>query len=151
MLCYSARQHRASILSPSQWNHTTLDIHLLSGDEIYTRIRLLTDGQVNAHPIPESGYLMIRNFDVIKQHFSMYNNTFYIEYDQDPSLFGSLMDNKNEAGIGLTLHDALTRLFDGHAAGILISAGKSYAVMHYEERYYFADSHSCGPKGAPAP
>lgn len=94
---------------------------------------------------------MVRNFDVINQDFSMYSKNFSIEYNENPALFGCLMDSVNRKdGIGNTLNDTMQNLFNDHAAGILIAEGKSYGVIYHEEKYYFTDSHSCGIKGAPA-
>jgi len=101
--------------------------------------------------IAESGHLMVRNFDVLNQDFSMYSKNFSIEYNENPALFGCLMDSVNRKDdIGDTLNDLMQNLFDDHAAGILIAEGKSFRVIYHEEKYYFTDSHSCGIKGAPA-
>ncbi|KAL4721735.1 hypothetical protein ACJJTC_014268 [Scirpophaga incertulas] len=45
----------------------------------------------------------------------------------------------------------LNRLFDSHSSGILTASNKSVSVFRGEDKYYFADSHSCGPKGKPTP
>ncbi|KAI5707558.1 hypothetical protein M8J77_004891 [Diaphorina citri] len=37
-----------------------------------------------------------------------------------------------------------------HKAAVLIAASKSLGIMKYDSKYYFTDSHSCGPKGASA-
>lgn len=116
---------KASIVSSSQWNTTTVDGILIMGDEIYEKVRLLTITQENAHPIPGSGYLMVRNFDVVKQDFAMYGKRFSIEYDQDPCLFGSLRDAANQDAIELSLSNSITRLLENHNAAILISSEKS--------------------------
>ncbi|KAG5680197.1 hypothetical protein PVAND_009722 [Polypedilum vanderplanki] len=41
-------------------------------------------------------------------------------------------------------------LFIKHKAGILVCESKSLGLMHYDDKYYFTDSHSCGPAGASA-
>lgn len=37
-----------------------------------------------------------------------------------------------------------------HNAGILITDGQSFGVMRHDDKYYFSNSHSCGPKGSRA-
>lgn len=128
---------RASIHPPNQWNQSILDQNLITGDEIYSQIHSLTTEQKNALSIPESGYLMDRNFDVINQNFSMYSKNFSIKYNENQALFECLMDSVNRKdGIGNTLNDSMQNLFDDHAAGILIEEGKSLGVIYHEEKYY---------------
>ncbi|CAI6370574.1 unnamed protein product [Macrosiphum euphorbiae] len=142
---------RTSIHAQNQWNQSILDQNLIEGDDIYGEIYSLTAEQENALSIPESAHLMVRNFDVINQDFSMYSKNFSIEYNENPALFGCLMDSVNRKdGIGNTLNDSMQNLFNDHSAGILIAEGKSYGVIYHGEKYYFIDSQSCGIKGAPA-
>lgn len=123
---------RALIHTPNQWNQSILDQNLIAGDDIYGQIYSLTAEQENALSIPESGHLMVHNFDVIKQDFSMYSKNFSIEYNENPSLFGCLMDSVNRKdGIGNTLNDSMQNLFNDHAASILIAEGKSYGVIYH--------------------
>jgi len=75
---------RASIHTPNQWNQSILDQNLIAGDDIYGQIYSLTAEQENALSIPESGPLMVRNFDVINQDFSIYSKNFSIEYNENP-------------------------------------------------------------------
>lgn len=80
----------------------------------------------------------------------MYGKYFSIKYSDEPHLYGNLKDSVNQDNFGQKLSEALVELFQNHLTGILISAGKSYGVMHFNDKYYFTDSHSCGPKGATA-
>lgn len=97
--------------------------------------------------ISESGYFLVNNFNVVKNEITMFGSRFSLQYDQDPTIFGSLYDSKNQ-DIGVSLHDGLQSLFVNHKAGVLISNSKSYALMKINDLFYFADSHSCGRKGA---
>lgn len=139
---------RAQLSPPSEWKRDVLNDILMFGDEFYSSVRAL-ENEPLAYPISDDGYLLVRNFDVLKRDFIMYNEVFGIEYDDDPPYFG-ILDDKSNGEIGMSLLDSLTVLFELHIAGILITNSKSYAVMNIEEKYYFADSHSCGEKGAPA-
>ncbi|CAG9762951.1 unnamed protein product [Ceutorhynchus assimilis] len=69
--------------------------------------------------------------------------------NDDTILFGRLQDAVNTNNIGITLLTASTQLFDGHLSEILTVSKKSLGVFSCEDKYYFADSHSCGPKGQP--
>ncbi|KAG8268496.1 hypothetical protein J6590_025814 [Homalodisca vitripennis] len=63
-----------------------------------------------------------------------------ITFDEEPSIYGNLNDKLNEANFGSTLRQGLEDLFMVHNAGILITGGQSFGVMHY----------SCGQKGSRA-
>lgn len=52
--------------------------------------------------------------------------------------------------MGRTLKDAFHAMLQTHQGGTVIASSKTVAVMQYDEKYYFVDSHSCGPKGASA-
>lgn len=140
---------RASVISPSTWTNNTLDRNMIEGDNMCTTIHNLTEQQENAYPI-EGGYLLTRNFDVVKHDFIMYEKSFSIEYDEEPLLFGSIEDLTNRGNAGLMVREALSKLFETHSAGIMIAAAYSYGVMNYDDKFYFTDSHSCGPKGSRA-
>ncbi|GIY94547.1 uncharacterized protein CEXT_770581 [Caerostris extrusa] len=75
---------------------------------------------------------------------------FRITFDEEPSIHGSLNDKLNEANLGSTLRQGLEDLFMLHNAGILITGGQSFGVMHYDNKYYFSISYSCGRKGSRA-
>ncbi|VVC90599.1 unnamed protein product, partial [Leptidea sinapis] len=138
---------RAAILSPNQWDVNILNANMLAGDSLYCWIRT----QLDPTELDETGYLEIRKFHIVRQSLQMYEYRFSIEYDEDTLLFGSLQDSVNSNNIGITLHTALNRLFDSHSSGILTASNKSVSVFRGEDKYYFADSHSCGPKGKPTP
>ncbi|CAG9761348.1 unnamed protein product [Ceutorhynchus assimilis] len=137
---------RASILPPGQWLTHIVKTNMIEGDKIYKTIRNLTP----PHDLDLSGFLNVSNFNVIGHDLRMFNRTFSIDYDIDTLLFGNLQDNMNRDNIGLTLHAALTDLFVDHGAGILIADSKAFAVMHYDDKFYFSDLHLCGPKGSKA-
>lgn len=136
---------RAAILNPSRWDVNILNANMLEGDSLYCQIRAL----LPLNELDQTSYLGIRNFHVVKENVKMYGKRFSIDYDEDTLLFGSLQDTINTNNIGMTLISALTQLFDGYFSGILTASSKSVSVFHYEDKYYFADSHSCGPKGSP--
>lgn len=96
---------------------------------------------------PPSGFLLVNNFDVVVNEFTMFGAGFSIHYNPDPAIFGSLEDHKNPSeGLAVRLYDGLKRLFENHTSEIFIANLKSYAVMKNNNLFYFADSHSCGPK-----
>ena len=137
---------RSTILSPSQWDSNTINDVLIESNKLYERVLLS-----NPQKIPPSGFLLVNNFDVVRDDIKMFRTGFSLHYDRDPAIFGNLRDCKNPPGdIGVCLSAGLNNLFNNHSAGILIAKSKSYAVMKINDLFYFADSHSCGPKGASA-
>lgn len=80
---------RAAILPPAQWNTNILNENLITGDKLYQAIR------IHSVDIPASGYLLLKNFDVIKEAILAYNKKFVIQYNKNPPIFGSLQDNLN--------------------------------------------------------
>ncbi|GFR21211.1 ATP-dependent DNA helicase [Trichonephila clavata] len=80
----------------------------------------------------------------------MYSCSFRIVYDEETDLVGCLRDSVNKQDFGMTLKEALTTMFTNHKAGVLIATSKSLGVMNYNDKYYFTDSHACGPNGASA-
>lgn len=134
-------------LNPSSWDTNTVNEVLIEGDGCYQEIRILTG--VN---FPQSGFINVRNFDVIKNDFLMFENAFSIIYADEPEIFGCLDDrmNRSDEVAAKSLREGLEELFKNHSAGILIAVDKCFAAFHSGEYYYFADSHGCGPKGAPS-
>ncbi|KAG5683578.1 hypothetical protein PVAND_012851 [Polypedilum vanderplanki] len=141
---------RAAILPPSRWTKNILDENMIEGDRIFAQIHYMTRDNAQAFPIDKCGYLSIKNLDIIKQDFIMYDNAFALEYDDNWLCAGSLQDNINDGVISHTLLNAIRMLFIDHNAGVLVCASKSLGLMHYDDKYYFTDSHSCGPAGASA-
>ncbi|KAG5666753.1 hypothetical protein PVAND_014765 [Polypedilum vanderplanki] len=141
---------RAAILPPSRWTKNILDENMIEGDSIFAEIHYMTNANAQAFPIDGSGFLSIRNLDIIKHDFIMYDNAFGIEYDDEWMCTGSLQDNINDGVIGRTLLNAIRMLFIEHKAGVLVCESKSLGLMYYDDKYYFTDSHSCGPAGASA-
>ncbi len=134
---------RAAVIPPSNWNQNIFNGNMIEGDRMYLHVQLLSN-------VPPYSYLNVQNFHSVKQDFLMFNKRFSIDIpDGDSPIFGSLQDNRNNE-IGVTLLEGLEELFSSHNAGILISGAKSFSIMHYCNKYYFTDSHSCGPKGASA-
>lgn len=74
-------------------------------------------------------------------------SSFIIEFDENTNLVGCLRDSVNNQDFGLTLKEALATMFTSHKARVLITSSKSLGVMYYNNKYYFTNSHACGPKG----
>ncbi|GFR06815.1 ATP-dependent DNA helicase [Trichonephila clavata] len=141
---------RAYILSPQHWSTNDLNLNMISSDQIYRDVRFQTERNFVAYPIDKNGYLLVRNFKVIKNDLVAFNKRFQINFDEEPRIYGNLNDQVNQANFGRTLRQGIDKLFEDHNAGILISEGRSFGVMRYDNKYYFSDSHSCDPKGANA-
>ena len=139
---------RSSLFSPEEWTTNTLNENLIQGNDCYNLIRNSTNTS-DAFAIPASGYLLVRNFDCIKNAIQMYGSTFGISYALDPEIYGDLRQNRSNNGLH-SLFNGLATLFHKHDYGIVISNSESFAVMKKNNYFYFADSHSCGPKGAGA-
>ena len=60
----------------------------------------------------------------------IFNKRLQINFDEEPSVFGSLNDHANQSNFEFTLREGFEELFINHSAGILISEGKSFVVMH---------------------
>jgi PIF1-like helicase/Helitron helicase-like domain at N-terminus len=140
---------RAAIIPPSRWNSGILDSNMVAGDDFYYEINEATKENENAAPIDPNGFLMLENLDVIGYAFSMYNHSILLSYDTSWIVAGSLVDNVNEELSQRTLLAALQFLFTEHNAGILIAEDKCLGVLKCDEKFYFTDSHPCGPSGAP--
>ena len=131
----------ASILAPNDWSTNTLNRNMIEGDRLYSQIRSSSiQGQ-----IPESG-----DFNAVKNDITMFDNSFLIQFNEESDWYGRVMDSENDGVLNKTVLQSLNELFADHQAGLLISSSKSYGVIHYDGKYYFTYSHSCGPKGAPA-
>ncbi|XP_044597317.1 uncharacterized protein LOC123273901 [Cotesia glomerata] len=141
---------RASILTPQHWSTNTLNLNMIIGDQIYGDVRYQTEIKLIAYPIENDGYLQVRNFNVIKDELFAFGKRFEITIEDDPNIYGNLCDKYNAEDLGRTLCQGLEDLFLSHSAGILITGGQSFGVMYYNDKYYFSNSHSCGPKGSRA-
>lgn len=94
---------------------------------------------------------MAKNLNVVEGiPNSMFGSAFTLKYSEVESFVGSLKDSDNRDGVGMTLSQAIEGLFFTHNAGILVAEPKSLGVLHYGDRYYFTDSHSCDLRGATA-
>ncbi|CAG9799443.1 unnamed protein product [Chironomus riparius] len=137
---------RAVIIPPNQWTKLMLDGNMIAGDEIYTKIRNSSNRNLDVN-----GHLDIRDFNNIRGGFQMFENSFNINYAPESPFFGSLRDSVNAPpSVGQTLMASLQSLFESHSSGVLIAESLSLGVMHYNDRYYFTDSHSCGARGVKA-
>ncbi|GIY15746.1 uncharacterized protein CDAR_266931 [Caerostris darwini] len=79
-----------------------------------------------------------------KEDLVTFGKRFRITFDEE------LNDKLNEANLGSTLRQDLEDLFMVPNPEILITDGQSFGVMHYDNKYYFSNSHSCGRKGSRA-
>lgn len=139
---------RSLTIPPSEWKSTIVDQVMIEGNELYGTILVLAEHE--GIRIAGSGYLFVQNFDVIKNELRMFNLNFTLSYDEDPLIFGNLMDSMNEEGSGSErLSKALVKLFENHSAGILIAMNMCFAVIYSCGKFYFCNSHNCGPNGDP--
>ena len=104
---------------------------LLNGHELYEQI--IVQSEVNNVAVPESGYLLVNNFDLIKTSFTLFGKTEQQNF--------SFLPNS---------HNGLVNLLQEHKYEIIISESKSLTVMFDNEKLYFFDSHVCGAAEAPA-
>jgi hypothetical protein len=142
---------RAAILPPNRWNKNIINQNMIAGDNLCAEIHLLTEyGGPEVFPIPESGYMELKNLDVVKDDYIMYEASLSFDYDDTWNCAGGLRDSDNDGQVFLTLQNAIRRLFEEHNAGVLIGQSKSLGLMQYDGKYYFTDSHACGEKGSPA-
>ena len=77
-----------------------------------------------------------------------FDKGFQINFDEEPCIFRSLNDQLNQSNFGLTLWEDFEELFINQSSGIVMSEDTSFLVMHYNNKYFFNDSHSYGPMGA---
>ena len=145
-MCLSAIIKIALGTCASSWNNSIINNVLLNGHELYEQI--IVQSEVNNVAVPESGYLLVNNFDLIKTSFTIFETNVQINYDADPAIFGKT--EKQNFSFMPNLHNGLVNLFQEHKYGIIISESKSLAVMFDNEKLYFFDSHGCGAAGAPA-
>jgi Helitron helicase-like domain at N-terminus len=137
---------KSTLLPPSNWNANSYNDVMLRGNDLYTQIR-----QNLGISAPTNGYLGVEHFDHIREGFKAFATEFSLDYDADTQYFGNLKDRKiTENGVGLTLVSALTNLFQEHDYGNLIANGYSYAVSLCNGKFYFSNSHACGPQGEPS-
>lgn len=136
---------KSVIIPPSEWSTDIINQNLIEGNAIYKTIQLLSDHQ--GIGIPASGYLFVKNFDVVRSDLKMFDATFDLLYENDPLIFGSLSDEKNQGPVGVTLLHGLCQLFESHSAGILIANDRSFAVVESGGKFYFCDSHACDESG----
>ena len=76
----------------------------------------------------------------------MFGRTFKIQFIDDTEIYDSLCNQVNTRDFGFKLSDGLAKLFETHTTGILIASSKSFAIIKSENKFYFVDSHSCGPR-----
>lgn len=138
---------QANILSPSKWNTNVINQNMMEANALYKTVHIISEFE--EVDIPQTGFLFLSNFDVVKNDLKMFDTSFKIAYDCDPPIFGNLCDEIHSESVGHTLLGGLTELFLLHSAGILIANDRSYAVIANSEKFYFCDSHSCDEIGSP--
>ncbi|KAK2710518.1 hypothetical protein QYM36_011897 [Artemia franciscana] len=143
---------RAALFHPTNWNSNVLDENMVSGEKIYADIREQTAmNNEMAFPIAKNGHLELRNLDIIKNHVLVFDHAISLDYSDNWLCQGNLIDCINDGVSYKSLLDALTNLFSEHNSGIIVALSMSLGLMHYDDKYYFTDSHSCGVLGAPWP
>lgn len=121
---------------------------MIEADQLYSLVKLLCNERNDGYVIPENGYLQEKDFDVVKYNLNVFGRSFKIQYNDDAEIYGSLNDQANIRNVGYKLIDGLDKLFETHTTGILIANSKSFAIIKSTDKFHFADSHSCGPKGS---
>ncbi|GFY21901.1 uncharacterized protein TNCV_3295451 [Trichonephila clavipes] len=93
------------------------NLNMISGDQIYSDVRFQTEKNFATHPIDEDGYLLVRNFNVIKNDLVAFNKRFQINFDGEPRIYRSLNDQVDQADFGRILHQGVDIFFEDHNAG----------------------------------
>lgn len=70
------------------------------GDQINSNIRFQTARNLTAYPIENDQYLLVRNFEVVKDDLTTFGKRFQITFDDKPSIYGILNNKLNEANLG---------------------------------------------------
>lgn len=141
---------RSSILDMQRWKTNIMNENMIEADKLYSTIRRLIDERNDRYVVPANGYLLVKDFDVVKNNLNMFGRTFKIQFIDDTEIYGSLCDQVNTRDFGYKLSDGLAKLFETHTTDILMAGSKSFAIIKSENKFYFVDSHSCGPKGSTA-
>jgi len=81
---------RARILSPQHWSTNVLNLNMIMGDQIYSNIRFETERNLTAYPIQDDGYLLVRNFNVVKDDLLIFGQKFQIIFEEEPTIYGNL-------------------------------------------------------------
>lgn len=63
------------------------------------------------------------------------DEAFFIQYNDENTLYRNLKDGRNCDNIGMTLIEALNIMFDDHETGALMTVFKTTGVMHFDEKY----------------
>lgn len=143
---YAAVSH-----SPIGWNTRNLNEILTESHELYRSVRQLNEGRGNRSIAANGGYLLVDEFDVIANGFSLFNKNMTITFSTEAANNrivenGSIRDSENTPGLSKTVTQGLTELFENHSAGIFICNNRAVAVMHYVS-YFLFDPHSCNING----
>lgn len=134
---------QTSILSPTKLSEGHLNQVLLEGNKIYQNIIDRSD----VDDIPNSGFLNVKNFDVIKSDLEIFGRGFELIYNEDPEIYGTINETEHDEGFPISLKKGLKTLFQRHMAGILIANDRSFAVIKDNGSYFFFDSHGCDENG----
>ncbi|GFR18851.1 gamma-glutamylaminecyclotransferase [Trichonephila clavata] len=105
---------RAYILSPQHWSTNDLNLNMISSDHIYRDVRFQTKRNFVAYPIDENGYLLVQNFNVLKNDLVAFNKRFQINFDEEPRIYGDLNDQVNQANFGRTLCQGIDKIQSIH-------------------------------------
>lgn len=139
----------STVTVPSKWTKETINEIMIEGNDLYqSTVDRLKDGQRNVgRKLPESGFLMVRDFDVLESGFEVFARSVRLTYKSDPEIYGCLTEifaetEDEEETAGMPLLSGLERLFVEHSSGILISSNKAFAVIKSQDKFYFCDSHN---------
>lgn len=138
---------------PLEWNNIDLDEILTESHELYQTVRLLNERQKKINYQTRSGHLLVKEFDVIANGFSMFNKNMELNFnaaDHNDRISGKILDSENIHDLSKTVIQGLAELFKDHSAGVFTCNNRAFAVMYYVS-YFFFDSHSCYNSGAPVP
>lgn len=137
----------SSSVDTTKWNADHLNNILLAGNDIYEMVVQLSD----IDDIPNSGFLNVRNFNVIKKNVEMLYKGLELDYKDDPEIYGTIVNDEDDENrsFGYSLENGLSTLFAHHQAGILIANDRSFAVVKNGSKFNFFNSHECDENGNP--
>lgn len=137
---------RSAIITPNEWDTRILHQNMIEGDNIH-KVILARNKQINPKNLTDNRFIESRHFNVIRDNFSMYGETFQIDYPTN-GYFGILDDNIDlTATAGTRLIEALQELFKNHNSAIFIAADLCFGIIMHNNKLFFTDSHSCHSDG----
>ncbi|KAJ8685141.1 hypothetical protein QAD02_020934 [Eretmocerus hayati] len=106
---------QATIVTPDGWNVCEVDSNMLTGDRMYTNLKVAHD---NLQQIPSPDKLShITGLGDLRSAFSIFGLHSRVSFDDDSDFFGNLQSASNIGDRNVTLHHALTHLFNVDTAG----------------------------------